>query len=48
MVVPRNPAMRRISPGMSDLRFEKFTIITFGRWRMFHQLRTFSQNGQKG
>jgi hypothetical protein len=44
----RNSAMRRISRGMSRFRLAKCTNRTFGRWRNSHQVRTFSQNGQKG
>ena len=40
--------MRCICPGMSRLRFAKWTNRTLGRWRKAHQVRTFSQKGQNG
>ena len=40
--------MRRIWPGMSAFSSAKCSSSTFGRWRIAHQLRMFSQNGQNG
>ena len=48
MGMSRKAAMRRICPGMSRFRFAKCTNMTFGKVRIAHQVRTFSQNDQNG